>query len=68
MQRKEPHANKEVCWHGCLLAKNFLTRRANQGHISIVAQFARPPMALPIGARGARPKIPTIEIAPVTVH
>jgi len=30
-------------------AKNILTRRANHRHYSIIAQFVKPPMALPIG-------------------
>jgi hypothetical protein len=31
-----------------LPAKNILTRRANQWHHYIIAQFVKPPMALPI--------------------
>jgi hypothetical protein len=32
-----------------LACENILTRRANHRHHCIIAQFARPPMALPIG-------------------
>jgi hypothetical protein len=35
-------------WHGCFTRENILTRRANQRHHSIIAQFVKPPMALPI--------------------
>ena len=48
MQRKEPLENKGVAGMDVLGAKNILTRRANQGHICTIAQFVRPPVALPI--------------------
>jgi hypothetical protein len=42
-----------------LARKNILTRRANQGHDSIIAQFVRTPMVLPIGlAARVQPKYP----------
>ena len=31
--------------HGCFTCENILTRRANQRHYSIIAQFPRPPIA-----------------------
>jgi hypothetical protein len=34
-------------------AQNILTRRANHGHNSIIAQFFKPPMALPNGPSSA---------------
>ena len=34
-------------------AKNILTRRANQGHYSTIAQFLKSPMALPDGHFGS---------------
>jgi hypothetical protein len=40
-------------WHGCFTGANILTCRANQRQHSIIAQFVKPPMALPIsGANG----------------
>src|ERR1700730_11879543 len=35
-------------WHGCFTRANILTCRANQRQHSIIAQFVKPPMALPI--------------------
>jgi hypothetical protein len=35
-------------WHGCLTCENILTRRANHRHNSIIAQFVKSPMALPV--------------------
>jgi hypothetical protein len=42
-------------WHGCFerSRENILTRRANQRHYCIIAQFAKPHMALPNGLAGA---------------
>jgi hypothetical protein len=44
MQRKEPLEKKGVAGIDALLAKDILTRRANQGHVSIIAQFGRTPI------------------------
>jgi hypothetical protein len=64
MQRKEPLENKGVAGMGALPAKNILTRRANHRHISIIAQFARPPHGAAHRARGAiTGQNPTVEIA-----
>jgi hypothetical protein len=49
MQRKEPLENKGVAGMDAYAAKNILTRRANHRHICIIAQFVRPPIALPVG-------------------
>jgi hypothetical protein len=38
MQRKEPLEKKGLAGMNVLFAKNILTRRANQGHIFIIAQ------------------------------
>jgi hypothetical protein len=48
MQRKQPLANTGVVGTDAYPAKNILTRRANQGHIFIIAQFVSYP-TLPIG-------------------
>jgi hypothetical protein len=48
MHRKDPLEKKGVAGMDALLAKVILTRRANQRHSFIIAQFVRPPMALPI--------------------
>jgi hypothetical protein len=49
-----------------LACESILTCRANQVHDSIIAQFAKPPMAAARRAPGAMTgqEIPTIEIAP----
>jgi hypothetical protein len=39
--------------HGCFTRENILTRRANQRHYFTIAQFLKPPMALPNGLFGA---------------
>jgi hypothetical protein len=49
-----------------MLLRNILTRRANQGHYSIIAPFVEPSLGLPDkGLFGAiAGKIRTIEVAP----
>ena len=47
--------------------ENLLTRRANQGHISIIPSFCNTPMAYPpalFGAIAGKKSFPTIEVAP----
>ncbi|WP_334501272.1 hypothetical protein [Bradyrhizobium sp. AZCC 1678] len=42
-------------WHGCLQSReNILTRRANQGHYSMIAQFEKRPWACPTTGSSAR--------------
>jgi hypothetical protein len=47
--------------------ENILTRRANQRHYSIIAQFARRPWLCPTtgssGAIAGKKSLPTIEVA-----
>jgi hypothetical protein len=45
--------------------ENILTRRANQGHYSTIAQFAKRPWPCPTGssARLQAKSLPTIEVA-----
>jgi hypothetical protein len=45
MQRKEPHEKKGLAGLDALPENNILTRRANQGHTFIIAQFVRLPFA-----------------------
>jgi hypothetical protein len=50
------------------LCENILTRRANQGHYSIIAQFAKRPWPCPTtgssSAIAGKKSLPTIEVAP----
>ncbi|MEH2588099.1 hypothetical protein [Bradyrhizobium sp. AZCC 1721] len=42
-------------WHGCLQSReNILTRRVNQGHYSMIAQFEKHPWACPTTGSSAR--------------
>jgi hypothetical protein len=44
MHSKEPLEKKGVAGRDFLLAKNILTRRANQWHIFIITKFVRSPL------------------------
>jgi hypothetical protein len=40
--------------HGCFTRENILTRRANQGHYSTIAQFVKRPWPCPTTGASAR--------------
>ncbi|MGH6713733.1 MAG: hypothetical protein ACREEK_32870 [Bradyrhizobium sp.] len=67
MQRKEPVEKKtSLAWMPCP-AKNILTRRANQRHISIIAPIVHPPMALPIGLSAQSQALPRVRSADLSM-
>src|SRR3954471_879300 len=63
MHRREPLAKKGVAGMDTSAQKNILTRRANQGHNSIIPKSVRPPMRCLSGSRrDNRPNILIIEM------